>query len=214
VLTPSQAFASKELPENLKKAGMTLSSVTGPDVRLPAGSPTLQFVEIIMILRGIFSVIQSTNRWLQGDIEEMLRYPQSQDLPAHTSDLSRAFDVLDEDVRNCSDIEDEETKHMYLEQISRLRDISRCRTTIEWDGHMFSFFVGATPAFINGIKQGNAIALAIFAHWGACLRCFDHHWWANGWGMTLVHDICSIIDLNTWSRVMEWPMRQCGFANS
>ena len=207
------AFASKNLPENLKKAGMTLTSLSGdPDVRLPGGSPTIQFVEIIMILRGIYSVMQETSQWLQGDIEEMLRYPRTEDLPPLPQDIDEAYDVLDQGVRSHENIDDE-VKDLCIKQITRLRDISRCRSVVEWDGHIFSFFIMTPPAFINCIKQGNPMALAIFAHWAACFRCMDHHWWANGWGQTLVHDVCGLIDMGTWSTVMDWPRRQCGFQN-
>ena len=205
------AFASKNLPENLKKAGMTLTSLENdPDVRVPLGSPTLQLIEIISVLRGIYSIIQETNEWLQGDIEELLRYPRSEDLPAHPPDVEEAYEVLNQSVL-ASEETDQEMRSICIDQIARLRDISRCRSVVEWDGHIFSFFIMAPPAFINFIKQGQSMALAIFAHWAACFRCMDHHWWANGWGQTLVHDVSRLIDMNAWSKVLEWPRRQCGF---
>ena len=51
------AFASKDLPEGLKMVGASSASGDGNmDVRLPLTSPTLQFVQIISVLRGIVSV--------------------------------------------------------------------------------------------------------------------------------------------------------------
>ncbi|RMZ87492.1 hypothetical protein DV736_g5281, partial [Chaetothyriales sp. CBS 134916] len=205
------AFATKDLPENLKKAGMALTSLSGdPDVLLPIGSPTLQFVEIIMILRGIYSVMKETDQWLQGDIEELLRYPQVHELPSHPLEVEKAYDLLDQELRAFNS-DDVEAKELCIEQISRLREISRCRSVVEWDGHIFSFFVMAPPSFINLIKRGNPMALVIFAYWSACFRCMDHHWWANGWSQTLVHDVSRLIDMNAWAKAMGWPKLQCGF---
>ncbi|RMZ76604.1 hypothetical protein DV738_g4792, partial [Chaetothyriales sp. CBS 135597] len=119
------AFATKDLPENLKKAGMALTSLSrDPDVLLPVGSPTLQFVEIIMILRGIYSVMKETDQWLQGDIEELLRYPQVHELPHHPPEVENAFYVLDQEIRDFHS-EDVEAKELCIQQIARLRQISR-----------------------------------------------------------------------------------------
>ena len=203
------AFASKDLPEGLKMVGA--NSASGDiDVRLPLTSPSLQFAQIVTVLRGIYTIIQETGTWLQGDIEEMLRYPRDGDLPPHTKEVEEAYDILSEAIKNYKGYDDSESRDMYVEQVSRLRNISRCRSVVEWDGHIFSFFIMAPVAFINGIKQANPIALAVFAHWAACLRCMDHHWWANGWPQTLVHDISALVDMRVWSQALEWPMRECG----
>ncbi|RMD40578.1 hypothetical protein DV735_g4566, partial [Chaetothyriales sp. CBS 134920] len=124
------AFATKDLPENLKKAGMALTSLSrDPEVLLPVGSPTLQFVEIIMILRGIYSVMKETDQWLQGDIEELLRYPRVEELPIHPPEVENAFYILDRELREFHS-EEAEAKELCIQQISRLRQISRCSATL------------------------------------------------------------------------------------
>ena len=212
------AFASKDLPEGLKMVGGTSAAGDATiDVRLPLTSPTLQFAQVISILRGIYTIILSTNTWLQGDIEEMLRYPREADLPPHSTDAEEAYDILEVAVKEFDDVNTPDLKPtridlktMCMEQVSRLRSISRCRSVVEWDGHIFSFFIMAPVEFLDAIKQGNPMALAIFAHWAACFRCMDHHWWANGWPQALVDDVCMLIDMRVWSRALEWPMQQCG----
>jgi Fungal specific transcription factor domain len=206
------SFGSKDLPEGLKMVGGASATGDGDlSVRLPPTSPTLQFAQIITVLRGIYTIIQETDTWLQGDIEEMLRYPRSGDLPNHPPEVENAYNVLSEAIRMGQDQGAAELKELCAEQVDRLREISRCRYVVEWDGHIFSFFIMAPIDFINGIKQGNSMALAVFAHWAACFRCMDHHWWANGWPQTLVHDVCNLLDMRVWSSAMAWPMRECGF---
>ena len=206
------AFASKDLPEGLKMVGATSTPGDGNlDVRVPRtfGLKVTSFAQIITVLRGIYTIILETNTWLQGQpIEELLRYPREGDLPPHSPDLAEAYDILAEAVKSFEDSDD--FKDMCVDQVTRLRSISRCRSVVEWDGHIFSFFIMAPVTFINGIKQGNSLALAILAYWAACFRCMDHHWWANGWPQTLVHDISNLLDMQVWGKAMEWPRRQCG----
>ena len=140
----------------------------------------------------------------------MLRYPREGDLPPHPPDVEEAYDILAEAIKTHQDPDLGEFKELCVEQATRLRTISRCRSVVEWDGHIFSFFIMAPIAFINCIKRGNPMALAVFAHWAACFRCMDHHWWANGWPQTLVHDISNLLDMRVWSKAMEWPRQQCG----
>ena len=209
-------FASRSLPEGLRQA-RTLGAGT-PDIRLPLESPTLHFVEIIMVLRGISPVHEGTNTWLRGDIEEMLRYPQAGDLPPHPPDMEETFDVLSEAVKlyqpeaGAGGPSFLKSRELCSEQVQRLRDISRCRQVVEWDGHIFSFLILAPPAFINDIKSAEPMALVIFAHWAAIFRCMDHHWWATGWAPSLVYDVSNLVDLSLWSRALDWPRRQCGLA--
>lgn len=208
------AFASKDLPESLKRVGGTSATDATFEVRLPPTSPTNQFAQIISCLRGIYTVMLETKQWLQGDIEEMLRFPRESELPAHTSELAQAYDILAEAVQSYDGAEITNIKDMFIEHVVRLRNISRCREVVEWDSHIFSFFIMAPVQYIDCLKQANPVALVIFAHWAACFRCMDHHWWAHGWPQTLVHDVSNLLDLRVWSKAMEWPMRQCGLLYS
>ncbi len=210
------AFASKRLPEGLNNVKIDFGrGESSPGVTLPLHSPTGDFIEVIMILRGIYAVIGETNSWLQGDIEELLRYPRSEDLPPHSPDVEEAFSALrgavdDPQLTSLWEREDPQaTKTLFLEQLEALRDISRCRSVVEWDGHIFSWLIMAPPTFIHCLKASNPLALAIFAHWAAIFRCMDHHWWVNGWGYSLVMDVSGMLD-PVWGRYMDWPRRQVG----
>ena len=210
------AFASKRLPEGLNSVKLDLGrGEASPGVTLPLHSPTGDFIEIIMILRGIYAVIRETNSWLQGDIAELLRYPRPEDLPPHSPEVEDAFSNLrhavdDSQLSSLWEGEDPQAmRNLLLEQLAELRTISRCRSVVEWDGHIFSWLIMAPPAFIHCLKRSNPLALAIFAHWAAMFRCMDHHWWANGWGYSLVMDVSSMLD-HVWARYMDWPRRQVG----
>ena len=210
------AFASKRLPEGLNSVKIDFGrGESSPGINLPLHSPTGDFIEIIMILRGIYAVIRETNTWLQGPIEELLRYPREEDLPPHSPEVEDAFRNLHhaiDDPQMSSLWEDEDrqtTRSLLVEQLEALRGISRCRSVVEWDGHIFSWLIMTPPAFIHCLKRGNPLALAIFAHWAAMFRCMDHHWWANGWGYSLVIDVSSMLD-PVWARYMDWPRRQVG----
>ncbi|ETN46915.1 uncharacterized protein HMPREF1541_01104 [Cyphellophora europaea CBS 101466] len=210
-------FAVERLPDDLKTGGPYLTlAETNPDIYLPLGSPTRNFIGVIVTLRGILVVIRQTNQYLQGDIAEMLRYPKIEDLPVHPPEISRMYEDLAETASSYrphtikTELSVDELCELFFKQVIRLRDVTRCRGVVEWDNHIFSFLVGSPPEFINCIKQGDPMALVILAHWAACFRCMDHHWWAVGWGEQLVLDIASLVDMGAWSKVMEWPLLQCG----
>lgn len=210
-------FAIERLPDELKSEGSYLTLAdTNPDVFLPLGSPTRNFIGVIVTLRGILVVIRQTNQYLQGDIAEMLKYPQLEQLPEHAPEVSAMYEDLATAATeyrpyvNKTDMAPEVLSELLYNQVIRLRNVTRCRNVIEWDNHIFSFLVSAPPEYISCIKQGEPMALVILAHWAACFRCMDHHWWAVGWGEQLVLDISDLVDMTTWSKVMEWPLRQCG----
>ncbi|EXJ90345.1 hypothetical protein A1O1_03444 [Capronia coronata CBS 617.96] len=212
------AFASKRLPEGLNSVKLEFDQGDGsPGITLPLHSPTADFIEIIMILRGIHAVIRETDSWLQGDIEELLRYPRDADLPPHSADVVEAFEVLAraiDDPHLTPLLEHEgsnSTKSLCLEQLERLRTISRCRSVVEWDGHIFSWLIMAPLPFIHCLKQGNPMALALFAHWAAIFQCMDHHWWATGWAYSLVAEVSSLLD-PIWGPYLDWPRKQVGLA--
>lgn len=210
------AFASKRLPEGLNSVKLDFGSSESPTgIALPLHSPTAEFVEITMILRGIYAVIRETGTWLQGDIEELLRYPLEPDLPPHPTEVTEAFDLLAkaiEDPQMAPFLAGEDsvaTKALFLDELQRLRFVSRCRSVVEWDGHIFSWLIMAPLSLIQSLKRGNPFSLALFAYWAAMLRCMDHHWWAQGWAYSLVADVSSLLD-PIWTRYLDWPRRQIG----
>lgn len=208
------AFASRRLPEGLNNVKLELShGDSSPGIFCAPHTPTAQFIEIVMIVRGVYAVIKETDKWLQGNIEELLRYPRTEELPQHSPDILEAFDTLQRAVEDPQRLpvgdEGQSLRELYLTQLQALRDISRCRTVVEWDGHIFSWIIMAPPAFVDCLKQGQPMALAIFTYWAAVLRCMDHHWWATGWPYSLVADLVNVLD-STWDPVLDWPKKQVG----
>jgi hypothetical protein len=209
-------FAVERLPNDMKTPGFSYlgSADSVPDINLPYGSSTRNFMMVISTLRGILLVIHQTQQYFEGDIAEFMRYPRTVDLPEHRPDVADMYAQLanatmsyhPEDVR--TNMQTDDLQQLFRQQVIRLRDVTRCTSVIEWDSHIFSFLVSAPPEYIDLIKSGEPMALVILAHWAACFRCMDHHWWASGWGEKLVVDISNLIDMNAWSRLMEWPLSQ------
>ncbi|KIV89513.1 hypothetical protein PV10_06906 [Exophiala mesophila] len=208
------AFASKRLPEGLSSVKLELSSRdSSPEVVFPPHSPIAQFFEIFMIVRGVYAVITETKVWLQGDIEELLRFPKPDELPPHSADILEAFNrlenALDDPRLNPPEDAGQDLRPLFKDQIESLLRISRCRSVVEWDGHIFSWVIFAPQEFLNCLKRGHPMALAMFALWSAALRCMDHHWWATGWPYTLVSAVSTHLG-PAWSSVLEWPKREVG----
>jgi hypothetical protein len=146
------AFASKKLPEGMNSVKLDFGyGEASPGATLPLHSPTADFIEIIMILRGIYAVIRETNSWLQGDIEELLRYPRPDELPPHSLEVEEAFRSLHKalDDPELSSLWEGENpgamRKLLVEQLEALREISRCRSVVEWDGHIFSWLIVSIP---------------------------------------------------------------------
>ena len=205
------AFASRRLPEGFSHVKLELShGDPSSAIFCDAHTPTAQFIEIVMIVRGVYAIIRETDRWLRGDIEELLRFPRTDELPPNSPDIADAFDLLQRAVEDPQFVpNDESLRELYLRQLQSLRDVARCRSVVEWDGHIFSWVIMAPPEFVDCLKQGQPMALVIFAHWAAALRCMDHHWWATGWPYSLVADLVTVLDAS-WDALMDWPKKQVG----
>ena len=209
-------FALERLPDDMKAAGTSYLGTTDATlgIDLPFRSSTRSFIMVISTLRGILTVIHQTQQYFEGDIAEFMRYPKTEDLPPHSADVTEMYEQLaDTAARYRSEdtrigISPEALADLLHTQVIRLRDVTRCRHIVEWDSHIFSFIVSAPAEYIELIKKGEPMALVIFAHWAACFKCMDHHWWAAGWGERLVFDIPDLVDMGAWSRVMEWPLSQ------
>lgn len=213
------AFASRRLPESLKSVKREFTAGdTPPGVLFPAHSPTSEFITIITMLRGIYAVMNETGAWLQGEIEELTRYPSQGDLPPHSPEVNEAFDLLAEALKAYQpkgvprDEEFERARQICEQHLETLRNVTRCRSVVEWDGHIFSWLIMSPPEFISLLKSGNDMALVLFAYWASFLNCMDHHWWANGWAYSLVVDVSNLLD-SDWSSVLDWPRRQIGLVS-
>lgn len=212
-------FAIERLPDDMKNSGSSYLTLPedNPEILLPHASSTRDFIMVISTLRGILLVIRQTQQYFEGDISEFMRYPMKEDLPPHPHDVADVFEQLANTAINYRPVDLARTgmapdnlSELLYRRVIHLRDVTRCRSVIEWDSHIFSFLTAAEQEYIDLIKRGEPMALVIFAHWSACFRCMDHHWWAVGWGEKLVVDISRLIDMNQWGKAMEWPLLQCG----
>jgi hypothetical protein len=68
------------------------------------------------------------------------------------------------------------------------------------------------PEFLAALRDGEAVALAVFMQWGVLLDRVDELWWARFAGKLLVEKIACTLDESgdDWVEVTKWCREQVG----
>lgn len=87
-----------------------------------------------------------------------------------------------------------------LEQAAR-----RGRSVVPW-------ITAVKPEFLEALRDGNSLALAIFMQWGVLLDQFDGMWWAKFSGRRLVDEISVTLGSrgDEWMHITGWCRTQVG----
>lgn len=208
-------FATKKLPESLSETDAAVrADLSRPRPSAGTSQEHTDIVEILTRVQGINAVFKQTIHWLyQSAAKPMLSTPTDADLPRTIPEnIEHSFTLLRQRLDAACQSLDQSTQDrykMYLERFEHLRMVSRSRTVLEWDQFIFSWPVTVEPAFIELIRQQDAVAIALFIHWAACFKMLEHMWWARGWSFRLVRDACVLLD-STWNDVVAWPRKEVG----
>lgn len=210
-------FGSKRLPEALNAVKLKSSPGFLPQMAKTSENELTDFPEILNLVQGINAVVKQTIHWLLGsDIDPLLKPPNEAELPPNSPEVEASFQKLRHRIMDASTIKAEhpgdlvgERTHIYLERLDALRKVSRARTVLEHDQQVFAWPVTSDPPYIDLVRQGDPMAIALFIHWAACFRCLDHLWWAKGWSYRLVKDASSLLD-ESWFDILTWPRKEVG----
>ncbi|KAH9988761.1 hypothetical protein F4779DRAFT_638296 [Xylariaceae sp. FL0662B] len=62
--------------------------------------------------------------------------------------------------------------------------------------------------FVNMLKEKEAVALVLLAHFAVLLQTLDSVWFLEGWGLHMLQGISEIMGESPESRWLRWPMLQ------
>ena len=210
-------FGSKRLPEALNAVKLNSSPNFLPRIAKTSENDPRDFLEILTLVQGINAVVKQTIHWLWGSaIDPLLRPPHEAELPPVSPEVETSFQKLRGRIMGASLVKAEnigtapgERIEIYLERLHALRRVSRARTVLEHDQQVFAWPVTSNSPYIDLVRQREPIAIALFIHWAACIRCLDHLWWAKGWAYRLVKDTSCLLD-DSWADVLHWPRKEVG----
>lgn len=189
-----------------------------------------QFIEVMTLLQGVYTVFMQTKDWLlDSDVKPLMRRGllTRDALPDETLpvDAEASFRMLEErldqmyplskhppetlenmmDTRHSPDNSEPE---MYRIEIQVLRHLFlETRENSRYQAEAALAWATIVPnAFNCLLQQRQPMALAILVHSATCLTRLEQLWWMAGWPERLVADVSSRLD-ESWSEILAWPRK-------
>ncbi|RYZ15753.1 MAG: hypothetical protein EOP49_52615 [Sphingobacteriales bacterium] len=77
------------------------------------------------------------------------------------------------------------------------------------------WIVRVKPEFLGAVRDGDAVARAVFMQWGVLLDQFHELWWASFAGKLLVEEIACTLDQvgDGWEEITKWSREQAGLCS-
>jgi hypothetical protein len=80
------------------------------------------------------------------------------------------------------------------------------------DTAISTWLVDVGPEFLDELRQGHSMALAIYMHWGTLLDQMHGIWWAKFSGKRLVQELSLMLQCkgSEWTYITTWCREQVG----
>lgn len=167
--------------------------------------PLFEINGVFILLRGTALIVKNGMEWLRnGPFREniLLQQPGTSAVP-----VTEAVDALTTLYnRNTSLSQDSSSREAYTEAIDMLR--VTFLLAAERPGSkmaIISFAILAPDEFVQRMKDGEPMALAILAHYAVVLHQLRKHIWLYGWGKKVVLAVRDSID-KEWLGCIEWAV--------
>lgn len=171
-----------------------------PTSQLDQPKPAAESIILLVgYMNGISHIVQTSRKWiLDGPLSLMFcivepEPPLIHDEWPHARELRSLLDAT---------VDSDSQKHSILEEaINGLGQVHRRHhCAVMW-------IVRVSSAFLDEIRNGDPLALAVLMHWGVLLYTMDDMWWKRYSGVRLVEEVSNALD----DRGEEWEAmtRRC-----
>jgi hypothetical protein len=94
--------------------------------------------------------------------------------------------------------------------------IAILETASRKEGVIASWLVDVGPDFLEELRQGGSVALAVYMHWGTLLDQLHGVWWARFSGKRLVKELSATLQDRgpEWAYIATWCREQVGLSES
>ncbi|KAF2240176.1 hypothetical protein BU26DRAFT_512450 [Trematosphaeria pertusa] len=157
-------------------------------------------LRLVDFLKGIKSILDVSREWLsEGPLSCIL------DAEIRLSTPSLCFPR--EEMRHLISAQSSgQMRPVFDHAIDTLEQAAlRGRLVVSW-------IAAVKPTFLEALKNGNSLALAIFMQWGVLLDRSDGMWWAEFSGRRLVDEIAGALDPrgDEWMSITKWCRENVG----
>lgn len=161
------------------------------------------FMSMPSLVRGIHSVIDDTNPWLdQSPLKDVVRlYPKEY----WTSPPHRGTSTIPPELRKMCDHQSSQRQKVYSRAILMLENSSARE-----DGMTIAWVVEVGEEFGNLLQKKEPIALLIYICWGALLGRSTDIWWRRLAGRNVVKSFSSSVTVggDEAKTVLDWARSQ------
>ncbi|CAO2648702.1 Nn.00g096510.m01.CDS01 [Neocucurbitaria sp. VM-36] len=151
-------------------------------------------------LKGMESILGVSRKWLSEG-------PISYILVAGVNITTASLCFPREEMRRLIDEKSSgQTRLVFEHALDTLEQVARRgRSVVPW-------IAAVKPEFLEALRDGNDIALAVFMQWGVLLDQFDGMWWAKFSGRRLVDEISATLKSrgDEWMLITEWCRAEVG----
>ncbi|KAK4549830.1 hypothetical protein LTR36_005131 [Oleoguttula mirabilis] len=182
----------------------------------PSVPPIDAMVELILLVKGIYTVLAETWFWVsQGPLSTILAadshpqvpftqppegysLPEGMDFGLNHLDYMLGVDVMLPD--------DRVTCALILAELKQLYDNVLRQQGQSSIASILMFPKQDSAPFSALIKRREPQALVILAYYCVLLDVLDSRWWIHGWAARVIRDIMGALD-EQWQTWIEWPVQ-------
>ena len=182
-----------------------ISVAVSSQSEITVSDPIGGFLEPVGILRSTITFFQSIRSQIGGEPLEDLVPEKSHNRLSLSEDTSAALQILER--YNQALVTSEGDREVCEETISSLRRYftmvsPRPRHRI----FLIRWLMIVPESFFTLLRQNNAMALVILAHWCVPVHHAPRRWYMNNWAERMVHDIANRLE-PSWEPLIAWPLK-------
>jgi hypothetical protein len=173
------------------------------------------FPDWLFLLRGVRQLhIELLSPTYDGPLSPLLTQGSARYEASHTAEHLRSHLLRDLQGQINATVTDVAFLTIYNGAIDELRvQLSFCLSQDQQSLDLMDAFVwqiGQADDFLPLLRQPTQEAAAIMAHFCVMLKCFESHWWLQGWATALITKVWGVLDSahRPW---VQWAVEEVGW---
>ena len=178
----------------------------GSQSEITVSDPVYGFSEPLEVLRTTIKFFRSFRSQVNSIFIQGLIPERKPDMFALSDSVNAALCALEQ--HNRSLITSEVDRVVFEQAINQLRHFFTLVSSrpMNWN-FLIRWLILLPESFDELLKRGNAMALAILAHWCVPIHHAPYRWFMNDWAERIILDVANRLGPE-WQPVIRWPINE------